>query len=1780
MKSLRALLPGVLALALSGIAQAATYTVINTNNAGAGSLRDAVSQANANGGADTIVFDTAGVFSTDQTIVLGGSQIQITGALTIDAPSAAGRRVTVSGNYDSRVLSVQLSGAGTVTLRHLSIRNGRTTDDGGGIQVSSPAGSTLELNDCDVAYCNARDGGGIDAGSSTVTLTNSQVRYCGASRNGAGIIAHGTLTLTGSTCYTNAAQGDGGAILADGGAASISSSDFYTNTAARGAALFAKGGATVAISGGTINNNTAVGEGGGLRAAGSSALTLLGVVIRDNDADLGAAIAIRSATLAATNCRITRNDAAGGLGGGLYFKSGTARLKNCTISGNDGYYGAGIYADAAGVELGNTIVADNPTYGVDDLYGPFATLGHNFIGYLGNHATGLANGVDGDLVGEASKIDPRLDFLANTYIPLPRSRCLENGDSSMVTSPTYGTAPFVDVLSNPRIRGVVDIGAIEGTFNAVVTNANDSGAGSLRDALTSSPTDVSFDPAFFGSTLRTITLTSGQIALNTDLNIVGPAPGLIISGNNSSRVFNVIGGNVSLQRIRIINGNSISDGGGIRVATDGTSLMLDDAGVSNSNASGKGGGLYMENNVTVTITNSTFSGDSANGDGGAIHVNGGTLNLTNSTISTNSSKGGGGGVYTGAGTATIINSTIADNTADSDNAAPIGSGGGIRRNAGTVNVGNTIVARNNDASSGVVHPDVSGVFVSLGHNLIGKTDGLETSSGTPFQNGVNGDLAGTIASPLNPQLGALAQVPANNPTRVHRLLAASVARDAGDGALLSNAAWPSIPPADDQRGQFRTVGTAVDIGAVEYPDSMIVKLALETPSTSEATLLPAQFRIRRSYDNGANLVVNLTIDPSSTAASSDYAFSGGSYNSTGATTFTVTIPAGSTSVLLNVTPVDDSNSEGVETLSLTLAASAAYSLDSAATNTRLATIYDNEYTVTGTANAGAGSLREAINNANTGGGAVITMPADASVTLNGSELTIESDIEIVGNHATVDAAGLSRVFVIRNGNANPVILRNLIITGGYSEYDGGGIFVDASTELEMRGCTLIGNTSASDAGGIAINTNGLLTLTNSSVVDNVATGVAGGIWAYASSLDLTNTTIAGNRAGLFGGGIFANETPTDAIVTNCTITENMADADNSGDGDGGGIYAGDNTAFGLFNTVVARNYDTPGSVGPGTIHRDVSRSNGTYYGSFNFIGHNGGASGFFPAGFPNGAFTYVSGTIPLDPLIKRINRRTDIFYEFPTNSTLVDHGTNGIALLTNDQRGVPRVYNGTVDIGAVEMDFLVVSNSNSTGAGSLRQALTDAAAQGHGTVVFSATHFNQARTISASGTEFLITSPVIISSPSNFNQRLTVSGGNTRRVFKVAPSAAANVEFRDLDIAEGNTSTHAIGDRTGAGININGLASVSLFGCVIRNCDALTAGGAVDVAAGGTLEAVDSTFSSNHATTQGGAIRNAGSLLLERVTLSGNNSNAEGGALHNTDVGALTNCTFSNNRAYNHGGAINNAAGVSDILSLTHCTFTLNHANEDNSGGGNGGGLRNASGTLSVRNTLVSGNDALGGTQDDISGAFTSAGNNLVAITTGGTGFTNGVNGDLVSANAYLGPLQNNGGPTFTHALLAGSAAIDAAANLAGSTDQRGLLRNGTADDIGAYELLTETYDYWKAHTFPTDTNTSESSDYDGDGKSNGLEFGAGSDPTNPFSLPTVVASKSGTNYVVDFGLSPLAPAGQVVLRYSTDLATWQNVAANSYQVIGADPTRNVILMRVSTPMSFGPKVFLRLQDL
>jgi hypothetical protein len=187
-------------------------------------------------------------------------------------------------------------------------------------------------------------------------------------------------------------------------------------------------------------------------------------------------------------------------------------------------------------------------------------------------------------------------------------------------------------------------------------------------------------------------------------------------------------------------------------------------------------------------------------------------------------------------------------------------------------------------------------------------------------------------------------------------------------------------------------------------------------------------------------------------------------------------------------------------------------------------------------------------------------------------------------------------------------------------------------------------------------------------------------------------------------------------------------------------------------------------------------------------------------------------------------------------------------------------------------------------------------------------------------------------------------------------------------------------------------------------------------------------------------------------------------------MATITNSTISGNRSNANGGGILSSGGT-PVLTLLNVTITENIANDDNNTTGQGGGLRHNNGTTTVSSTIIAGNTAYGTpTSDDChnsGGTVTSNGYNLRPTTTGCQVTLNHAN-DISVTFLGLGNLQDNGGSTPTHDLLAGSDAIDRIpATVNGcattvTTDQRGVTRadgiaTGTLCDVGAVEYVAPT---------------------------------------------------------------------------------------------------------------------------
>src|SRR5882757_2402542 len=327
----------------------------------------------------------------------------------------------------------------------------------------------------------------------------------------------------------------------------------------------------------------------------------------------------------------------------------------------------------------------------------------------------------------------------------------------------------------------------------IVTNTDDSGPGSLRDALAAAVDGDIIDATGISGT---ILLTSGELQITHAITINGPGAGsLAVDGNATFRVFDNLTSGVSISGFSITNGSAPGDSGGGVFNEGGNSatLRLSDCIVS-GNSADFGGGIFNLNGA-LTVNNCTISGNGAAFSGGGI-VNSGsgtaaTLTITNSTISDNSATANdGGGILNGAAGSALA-SVIVSNSTLSDNSATANGGGIYNQGNAQFQVGSTVL---NAGSSGE-NIFNGGQATSLGYNL-SSDDGAGILIGT-------GDQINT-----DPMLGPLQDN--GGPTFTHALLPGSPAIDAGDPSFAP-------PPSFDQRGPGfdRVSGSRIDIGSFE-----------------------------------------------------------------------------------------------------------------------------------------------------------------------------------------------------------------------------------------------------------------------------------------------------------------------------------------------------------------------------------------------------------------------------------------------------------------------------------------------------------------------------------------------------------------------------------------------------------------------------------------------------------------------------------------------------------------------------------------------------------------------------------------------------------------------------------------------------------------------------------------------------------------------------------------------------------------------------------------------------
>ena len=1106
------------------------------------------------------------------------------------------------------------------------------------------------------------------------------------------------------------------------------------------------------------------------------------------------------------------------------------------------------------------------------------------------------------------------------------------------------------------------------------------------------------------------------------------------------------GGGVNANNSLSINGtqfisNTAANGGGLLQWNPGYTVTVTNARFERNHSGDNGGGLYVSGNTA--LTNTQVLSSTAGNNGGGVYVNAGSATLSGVQIFSNTASGGGegGGVYVSAGSPLIVtDSTVSGNTGF--------NGGGIVNEGSTLTLTNSTLSGNQATSSGygggaiaqwggsssatIINNSTivsntaaaashSGIYLragklNIGNSIVahnGVTNNVQVDIGTFNSLGYNltNTSAGTPFTATtdltntDPLLGPLQNNGGSSWT--HALLSGSPAID--QIPFGTNGCGTSITT--DQRGQPRPIPTGgkCDIGAYE------VQLACR-----------AQIGTGATFDSGDAAAVQTAVDAA---------------------------PPGDTIKVAGTCA-------GVQSC------------------------------------AGIGQ----------------TVCIAKSLTVRGGyTFTNWTTSNPTGNPTILDAKSSGRVVYLTGGSSVNVTLENLTVRGGSN----GGVSSNYIAAT-LNGMQIVSNTAYSGGGVLAAG--GTLTVTNSTVSGNTASSWGGGIAEWAGTLTLINSTLTGNQAqgsdAYSGGGAMdLYGTPTVTIV-NSTIVSNTAAPVNVSKS---GIWLESGT-LNIQNSIAAGNgvtnnvkVESPAAFTSQGYNLTNSSAGTPFTATTDLINTNPLVGSLQD----NGGSSWTHALLPGSPAIDRI--------PFNTNSC----GTG----ITTDQRGWVRPWptGGQCDIGAYEVHPAVciarfgVGTTYNSGDAAALQAAVDAARAGD-TIKVAGTCAGVEQRAGISQTVYIAkpltvrggytTTNWITSDPINYPTLLDAQQAG--RVIYLMGGSGVNVTLDNLSVRNGLTS-----DVGGGILNNSGVLYVS--NTIISGNSAYMGGGIRNEQ--GTLTVVNSVFANNSSSVWGGGIANySGTLRVSSSTFTSNTSSSYGGGIadngyltvtHSTFVSntaqrgggmfvywgqiSMTNSTLSGNSsiqggASNGGGAIEylfnptpaartfaglpggerangnanfeaEAAPQSTLAApsatMMNCTVVSNTAVITNI---SRSGIWLEGGTLNIGNTIIAHNGIANNVQAENGAAFISLGYNL---TNSGAGTPFTTTTDISNTNPLLGPLQNNGGSTWTHALLPGSPAMNQIPNGTNgcgttiTTDQRGWPRPfppGGKCDIGAFEAVFKIY--------------------------------------------------------------------------------------------------------------------------
>jgi predicted outer membrane repeat protein len=487
--------------------------VSNLADSGAGSLRQAVLDANGHPGANQVIFDSG----LQGSIALTTGELDITNDLTITGPGAS--QIAISGSNASRVFNIAAGVTGEIDA--LTITQGRASQAGGINNAGSLTLSQCILSGNVATTSSGTGGGGGVLNRGRLTISNSSLSGNNAPDDLGGAIANfGTLAIDHST-LTQSAGWNGGAVYnLRGSSLVLSDSTVSSNSSGFGGGILNDSG-TVTIARSILANNhsfiggcidsclPAPGLGGAIANIGGT-VTVDSSTVANNTAESGGGGIYTYTTLVVRNSTIsgnTVNNGPYGYGGGIYVIYGGVSIANSTIAGNSASgRGGGIATEGAVPTARDTILADNQSASGPDLSTYLASLGYNVIG----NTQGGCCFDPTDLLNVDPLLGPLQDHggATATMALLPGSPALNAGDPN-----DLGTADQRGVVRS----GGVNIGAFQASAAGFVLTARDTVSSGVPFDVTVTAVDP-FGQAAVGY-LGTVTFSTSD----PDSGVVLPA---------------------------------------------------------------------------------------------------------------------------------------------------------------------------------------------------------------------------------------------------------------------------------------------------------------------------------------------------------------------------------------------------------------------------------------------------------------------------------------------------------------------------------------------------------------------------------------------------------------------------------------------------------------------------------------------------------------------------------------------------------------------------------------------------------------------------------------------------------------------------------------------------------------------------------------------------------------------------------------------------------------------------------------------------------------------------------------------------------------------------------------------------------------------------------------------------------------------------------------------------------------------------------------------------------